>query len=200
MRAYRASGRPAVPEPRVGSHLVAARAVRHAARPREREAQGEVEITAMLDQLAEYNVVARHHVRLRRTRTKLDHLLIAPSGVYVVETKSWLERVELREGGSALRPKERLIVGTRDRTRRADALVKKVVDVRRALGAHMMPVHAVLCVVNGDWPLFPKPIDIHGVTVLWPKELERRVAQLGKLDHSTIDAAAAHLQRALFPR
>ncbi len=55
----------------------------------------------MLDGLAEYHVVARHQVRLRRTRTKLDHLLIAPSGVYVVATEAWTDRVELRDTGSA---------------------------------------------------------------------------------------------------
>ena len=64
--------------------------------------------------------------------------------------------------------------------------MKKSVDVRRALGCALVPVHAVLCVVDGDWPLFPKPIEIHGVTVLWPKELERRVAQLGKLEPAVI--------------
>jgi len=141
----------------------------------------------MLDGLAEYHVVARHEVRFRRTRATLDHLLIAPSGVYVVATEAWAERVERRDTGSALRPKSRLFVGDRDRTRRADALVKHVVAVRRALGAHLVPVHAVICVVDGDWPLFPKVIEIHGVTVLWPKELERRVVQLGKLEPAAID-------------
>ena len=113
--------------------------------------------------------------------------MIAPSGVYVVATEAWAERVERRDTGSALRPKSRLFVGDRDRTRRADALVKHVVEVRRALRAQSVPVHAVVCVVDGDWPLFPKAIEIHGVTVLWPKELERRVVQLGKLGPEAID-------------
>jgi hypothetical protein len=189
-----------VPEPRFGGRLVTARDARQAARPREREIQGDAELTELLDRLAEYHVVARHHLRLRRSRTKLDHLLIAPSGVYVVDSKAWFERVEIRETGSALRPKPRLFAGDRDRTRRADAVMKKTVDVRRALGAHMVPVHAVLCVVDGDWPLFPKPIEINGVTVLWPKELERRVAQLGKLEPDVIAAIAGQLQRDLRTR
>ena len=200
MRAHRAGGRPDVPEPRFGGRLVTARDARQAARPRERAIQGEAEVTELLDRLAEYHVVARHHLRLRRSRTKLDHLLIAPSGVYVVDCQLWIDRVELRETGSALRPKPRLFVGDRDRTRRADTLMKKTVDVRRALGSHMVPVHAVLCVVDGDWPLFPKPIEINGVTVLWPKELERRVAQLGKLEPAVITAVASQLQRELRTR
>ena len=187
MRVHRAGGRPDGAELRFGGHLTTARATPHWARPRIREAPGENEIAVMLDRLAEYHVVARHQVRLRRTRTKLDHLLIAPSGVYVVATEAWAERVERRDTGSALRPKSRLFVGDRDRTRRADALVKHVVEVRRALGAQLVPVHAVVCVVDGDWPLFPKAIEIHGVTVLWPKELERRVVQLGKLGPEAID-------------
>ena len=40
---------------------------------------------------------------------------------------------------------------------------------------------ACLCFVDGDWPLLAKPIEIRGVTVMWPKELERRAEQLGKL-------------------
>jgi hypothetical protein len=185
MRAHRAGGRPDGAELRFGGHLTTARATPHPGRPRMRDAQDEA-IAQMLDGLAEYHVVARHQVRLRRTRTKLDHLLVAPSGVYVVATEVWPARVERRDTGSALRPKSRLFVGDRDRTRRADALVKHVVAVRRALGAHLVPVHAVICVVDGDWPLFPKAIEIHGVTVLWPKELERRVVQLGKLEPEAI--------------
>jgi hypothetical protein len=186
MRVHRAGGRPDGAELRFGGHLTTARATPHAARPRTRDAQGAAEIALMLDGLAEYHVVARHQVRLRRTRTKLDHLVVAPSGVYVVATEAWPARVERRDTGSALRPKSRLFVGDRDRTRRADALVKHVVAVRRALGAHLVPVHAVICVVDADWPLFPEAIEIHGVTVLWPKELERCVVQLGKLEPEAV--------------
>jgi hypothetical protein len=180
--------------------LTAARRSPLAARPRFAEPATDDEITAMLDALEPFHVAGRHHVHVRGHRTRIDHLLVAPSGVYVVDTRTWPARAELRTRGGVLRSKERLYTGTRDRTRAVDALGKKVVAVRHALGAHMVPVHGVLCLLGSDWPLLARAIEIHGVTVVWPKELERRAKQLGKLDAAAIATVAAHLFASVRPR
>ena len=112
----------------------------------------------------------------------------------------WTGRVELRHGVQPPRRNDRLVVAGRDRTRLADRLTKKSVRVRRALGGLVVPVHGVLCFVDGDWPLWAKPIELRGATVMWPKELERRAKQLGKLDGAAIRDIAARLQHSLRPR
>jgi Nuclease-related domain len=164
------------------------------------EPLGTAAVAEMLDGLRAYGVVAWHGARLRRPRTRVDHLVLAPSGVYVVAARAWTGRVELRTAGSELRAKQRLRVGGRDRTRVAHALVKDSVAVRRALGRYMVPVHAVLCIADGDWPLWAKPLELDGISVVWPKELERRVRQLGKLDGGGIDQLATHLTPKLSSR
>jgi Nuclease-related domain len=163
---------------------------------RYRDIVSEHDVADMLDRLAEFGVVTLHGLPLRRRRAVVDHIAVASSGVHVIDTKMWAGRVELKEGGSALKPDERLLVAGRDRTRLATDLVRKVVGVRRALGELMVPIHAALCFVDGDWPLWAKPFEVRGVTVLWPKELERRVAQLGKCEPAEITEIATRLRAA----
>ena len=165
-----------------------------------RAVTGEAQVAELLDGLAEFGVVTLHHRRVKRSRSTINHVVVAPSGVYVVDTRMWTGRVELRHGSNLLRRNDRLVVAGRDRTRLADRLTKKSVGVRRALGGLVVPVHAVLCFVDGDWPLWAKPIELRGATVMWPKELERRAKQLGKLDGAAIRDIAARLQHSLPPR
>ena len=51
-----------------------------------RAVTGEAQVAVLLDRLAEFDVVALHHCRIRRSRSTIDHLVVAPSGVYVVDT------------------------------------------------------------------------------------------------------------------
>jgi hypothetical protein len=158
------------------------------------------DVACMLDSLAPYGVVALHGRRLRRSRSSIDHLAAGPSGVYVVDTLMWAGPVELHEGGSDLRPKDRLLVAGSDRTRLAVAVAKKVAAVRRLLGDPSVPVHGVLCFIDGDWPLWAKPIEVRGITVMWPKELERRVVRLGKGSPTTIATLGEQLSDVTRPR
>jgi Nuclease-related domain len=164
---------------------------------RYRDIVSEQDVADMLDRLGTFGVVTLHGVRLRRRRAIVDHIAVAPSGVYVIDTKMCTGRVELKEGGSELKPDDRLLVAGRDRTRLAADLLRKVSGVRGALGDMMVPVHAALCFIDGDWPLRAKPFDVRGVTVMWSKELERRVAQLGRREAHEIAEIASRLQAAL---
>jgi hypothetical protein len=154
----------------------------------------EQDLADMLDRLTAYGVVTMHRQRVRRSLTRIDHLAVAPSGVYVINARMWAGAVALEVGGSAFRPKDRLRIGTHNRTRHATEVDRKARRVRRALGESIVPVYAVLCFIGGDWPLWATPIEVRGVTVLWPKELERRVAQLGKRERPEIELIAARLR------
>ena len=157
----------------------------------------EQQIEDLLDGLAAFGVVSFHDRRVKRTLLIVDHVVVAPSGIYVVDVRRWSGRIELRERGNVLRRSERLAVAGHDRTRIVDGVVKKASILRRSLGGFQIPVHAVLCFVDGDWPLWARPIDIRGATVMWPKELERRAKQLGRVNVHRVVTIADLLEQSL---
>src|SRR5262249_53224471 len=106
-------------------------------------------------------------------------------------------RVEVHERGGWMQRSERLMVGSHDRTRLADAVVKKASTLRGALRGFQIPVHPVLCFTHGDWPLWARPIEIRGATVMWPKELARRAKQLGRMRAPGLAALAAALEASI---
>jgi hypothetical protein len=154
----------------------------------------EQDLADMLDRLAEFGVVTMHHQRVRRSWTRIDHLAVAPSGVYVINARMWQGSIGLDVGGSTLRPKDRLRIDGHNRTHLATTLARKAGHVRRALGESVVPVYAALCFIGGDWPLWAKPIEIRDVTVMWPRELERRVVQLGRRERPEIELIASRLR------
>lgn len=63
----------------------------------ERGAQGEVEVARALESLPEGWVVLHDLAWPGRSRANLDHVVIGPGGVFVVDAKNWSGRVEVRD-------------------------------------------------------------------------------------------------------
>jgi hypothetical protein len=104
-----------------------------------------------------------HDGRIPRTTANIDHIAIAPSGVFVIDAKRYTGRPHLRVEDGLLRARtEKLIVGTRDCARLVEGASKQMDLVSPALvdsGAGAVPVHGMLCFVEADWPLDGGPID-----------------------------------------
>jgi nuclease-like protein len=162
-----------------------------------RSLTAEPQLVDLLDELATFGVVTFHDRRIRRSLCFIDHVVVAPSGVYAVDARPWSRHVEMRERGHWLQRSERLMVGSRDRTRLANGVVKKASLLRGALRGFQIPVHPVLCFTDGDWPVWARPIEIRGATVMWPMELERRAKQLGRVNPQGLVALAAVLEASL---
>lgn len=62
----------------------------------ERGAQGEVEVARALEALPEEWVVLHDLPWPGRPRANLDHVVVGPGGVFVVDAKNWSGRVEVR--------------------------------------------------------------------------------------------------------
>jgi hypothetical protein len=94
--------------------------------------------------------------RVRGTRGNIDHIVIAPAGVFVVDAKNLKGMVEIRNHGWFWKPDYRLTVGRRDCSALADRMGWQVEAVTAALkGSEAMPaVVPVLCFLQADWPLF----------------------------------------------
>jgi hypothetical protein len=115
--------------------------------------------------------------------------------VYVVAVRRRPGRVEVRDLGGIFVRDEHLFVGGRDRTRLVHTLAKRADAARRILAAPAhVPVHGVLCLVDAEWRLLRRPLEVGGTTVVWPAELSRLLSRFGRLRADEIGALARGLR------
>ena len=128
-------------------------------------------------------------------RANIDHIVVGPAGVFVIDAKKYIGGVERRDVGGLFRVDERLYVNNRDRTGLVDGVLGQVEVVRAALESRFpeVPVHGVLCFVGctWDWPMRPK--QVKGVTALWPKKLPEFVVTTG-IHTPAVRSIAEHLR------
>ncbi|MGO4104772.1 nuclease-related domain-containing protein [Leifsonia sp. YAF41] len=160
-------------------------------------ARGEEILGARLDRLAGGGIHVLHDRRIPLTRANIDHIVVCPSGIFVIDAKKYRDRPTLRGEGGLIRPRvEKLMVGSRDRTNLVGGVRNQVHLVRSALedaGLEGIPVRGVLCFIEADWPLFGGAFTIADVHVLWPRKAAEYVLRPGSVD----DFTARLVQRAL---
>lgn len=160
-------------------------------------AAGEARLGKRLDDLASESIRVLHDRRIPGSRANIDHIAVAPSGVYVIDAKKYKGRPHLKVEGGLLRPRvEKLMVGSRDCTKLVDGVLKQV-DVVRDAGAAEVPIHGILCFVEADWPLIGGAFTTHGVEALWQKRLASKLSADGPLDTATIAALHKRLATTL---
>jgi hypothetical protein len=142
-------------------------------------------------------VIVLHDRCVPRSRANIDHVVIGPSGVFVVDTKRYAgAKIGLRRSGGFLSPsREQLMVRGRDQTKMVEAMAWQVSAVRTALAGSPfadVPIGAVLCFVDGELPLSGK-IDIGEVRIRGPKGSARLVTEEGPLDEAAREQIARHL-------
>lgn len=141
-------------------------------------AVGEERLGAHVDGLASPSLAVLHDRRIARSRANIDHLVITPSGIWVIDAKHYKDRPRPRlviEGG-ILRPRvDKLIVGRRNRTTLVDGMLKQIDVVRGVVGE--LPATGALCFVNADWPLIGGSFITRGVHVLSPQKLSKLLTQ-----------------------
>lgn len=159
---------------RFGGIAVALTDERQSTRAWSTGAAGEELVGSRLDGTASESIRVLHDRRIAGTRANIDHLVITPGGVWVVDAKKYSGRPALRVEGGILRPRvEKLSVGGRDKTKLVEGVQWQVERVQEAAGG--APVIGVLCFVEADWPLFGGAFTVGGVEVLWPKKLTERI-------------------------
>lgn len=157
-------------------------------------AAGEERLGRRLNELASDSFRVLHDRRIPGSRANIDHIVVASSGVYVIDAKKYKGRPHLKVEGGLLRPRiEKLIVGTRDCSNLVDGVLKQV-DIARGVIGDDTPIHGVLCFVEADWPLIGGSFMARGVEALWPKKLYARLKAGGSLPATAI--AEIHLQLA----
>ena len=120
----------------------------------ERGAIGERKLAETLARLP--NAKLLHDRRVPHTRGNLDHIVVAPAGVFVVDAKLYRGLIQIRRVWGLLGGDERLFVGGRNRTHIAENMDWQVAAVQRALSDARFwpppPIVPVVCFVDGEWP------------------------------------------------
>ena len=159
---------------------------------------GEESVGTLLDERTAHGPgIVLHDRRMPRGRGNVDHIAIAPTGVYVIDAKAWQGKVA---APTPLFGRQKLLIDGRDCTSLIDGLDRQVAVVRAALGeAHGdVAVRGVLCFTRAELPLL-RTLTIREHLLLYRKALGKRINQDGPLAPSVIEKVARKLDAALPP-
>lgn len=122
-----------------------------------------------------------------RSSANIDHIAVAASGVYVIDTKRYKGKIEVAK---PLFGRPKLEVAGRDQTKLIEGLTRQVAAVRSALadlGHDGVPLHGCLCFVapagllaGGGLPSL-RTLRIDGYALYSPAKLARRLNGRGPL-------------------
>ena len=144
-------------------------------------------------------VLLMHDRRMPRGRGNIDHLAVAPTGIYVIDAKNVTGKVRV---ASPLLGKPKLTINGRDRTKLIDGLDRQVAAVTDAMaaqgGSPDVPIYGVLCFIKADLPLIGQQ-RIRGHRLLYRRALVRRLKAAGPLEAPDLAAVANHLAAVLPP-
>ena len=188
--------------PRLGRFLLAVFDDPQSTRAWSVGAEGERKLSEMLATIAGDSLRVLHDRRIPGTKANIDHLVMSPKGVFVVDAKRYRDaRPALRVEGGLLRPRtEFLTVGGRDRTALVTGIQKQIALVRKALaGLPEVSVKGVLCFVDADWPFIGAAFTVNDVAVMSPRKLKALLAEPGPLDEEQIADVQWRLHET-FPR
>lgn len=163
--------------------------------------RGESYLGAKLDAVPGATVL--HDRRIPGTKANIDHIAVAPSGIYVIDAKNYTGRIELRSTGPFGLGDKRLYVGRRDCTSLAEKMPRQIDAVRRATAglteSRDVPVIGVLCFVKGDWPLLFPPDRYGEVRIEGEGSTSRLLASPGAVRPEQRSVIARHLALRLPP-
>jgi hypothetical protein len=151
--------------------------------------------------LADVGVVL-HDRAVSGRKWNIDHLVVTPSGVWVIDAKNYKGRIDRRYTGDWGHEDVRVYVGGHDRTKLVSGLSwqkETVQPVLESIGFGDVPIHQVLCFTDSEWSLFTRPFQIDDVWIIWAKRLVKLAREPGPLDDHAIRSIATHLADRLPP-
>jgi hypothetical protein len=168
-------------------------------------AQGAVGERKLAESLASVEGIrVLHDRRVPGSPRNIDHVVVAPAGVFVVDAKRYKGLIRIRDVGWFFRRDERLYVGRRDCTGLAMGMGWQVEAVERALRAAgvdpLPPITPVLCFVDGEWPWFRPPTAYAGVRLEGAISIRELIVASRVLDEATVERLAGVLGPALPPK
>lgn len=164
---------------------------------------GEQRLARFFEKELPKSAVVLHDRRIPGSRANIDHIVVAASGVWVIDAKLYKGKVERRTVGSIWNAQDRVFVGGRDRTKLVHGMARQVEAARRALApdplASEVAVKPAVCFVASEWSLFARPFELSGVAVVWPQKLVERIAAPGPLTATAVARLANRIAVGLPP-
>jgi hypothetical protein len=178
-------------DPSAGGALVALQEDLRHQFVRGRRVDGGEQVAEFLAANLNDDVVVLHDRAAPACRARIDHIAVAPSGVWVIDSKRYRGRVAISR---PLFGRAKLWIGGRNRTKLIDGLSEQVAVVEAVLLAAGpgIPLRGALCFVDTGLPRFGK-LAFDGYLLLYPKGLATRINADGPVDAERIAAVAAEL-------
>lgn len=150
------------------------------------------------------DVAILHDRQMPGASSNIDHIAVAPSGVYVIDTKRYKGKIEVRQPAFGA---TKLKIDGRDQTRLIDGLEGQVAAVEETLAeiAPYAAIHGCLCFVAPDGlfedvglPLL-KTLRVRGYPLYYVRKLVTRLNSDGPLSRSDALTISAQLADRLPP-
>ena len=156
-----------------------------------RGAAGEQRVAAELAKYVRDDVVVLHDRAIRHSQSNIDHIAIAPSGVWVIDAKRYKGKVAVRK---PLFGVASLTIAGRKQTKLIHALSDQVALVDRVLGDVVsgVAVHGALCFIDSELPLLGT-LSLDGFAITAPKPLAKRINAKGSLPRDDVRRLATQL-------
>lgn len=146
-------------------------------------AEGEMALGRMLDAVP--SGWALHDRGIPGSPANIDHVVVVPSGVFVIDAKLY--------AGKLTKSRGQLYVGGRSKATLIEGSHKQIELVSAQLqGEPAAQVRGVLCFVRGTFETYP-PFTVGGVTVHSVGTLRRKLTKDGPLSFSDRQRIAGHL-------
>ena len=143
--------------------------------------------------------------RVPDTASNIDHIVVASSGVWIIDSKKWRGKIEYKSL-TAASGNYRLFVNGDDRTDEVDKIYGQVIPVAQVIGDRSVPIKAALCFIDGDWKasivlrdLFKKPYKHDRVLISPPRLLVKMIQREGPLVDQDVQRIGALLDLRLRP-
>lgn len=136
-------------------------------------AGGEERVAAVLAERLASDTVVLHDRRIPGSKANIDHIAVARSGIWVIDTKRYTGKVAV---SAPLLGQAKLTINGRDQSKLIDGLDRQVQLVRAAaeVVAPGALVHGALCIVQADLPLLGTTT-FRGYPLLYPRALAKRI-------------------------
>lgn len=143
--------------------------------------------------------------RVPGTKSNIDHVVVASSGVWIIDSKLWKGRFEYK-APSQTSVDTRLYVDGKDRTSVVEAMYALVIPVAQAIQDRAVPVNPALVFVYGDWSIaalprliVSRPYQHLGVWITPPRILTKMINHPGPLDIEAVKQLARKLDLVVVP-
>ncbi len=156
-----------------------------------RGARGEERVAKLLARHLDPTAIVLHDRGIPGRRANIDHIVIAASGVWVIDAKCYKGKAVVSR---PLFGQAKLTIAGRDRSKLIDELAKQVARVNSVLREHAcdLPVHGALCFVDTELPMLGT-LTLNDFPMLHAKSLAKRINAAGPVAPDDVRAVGAEL-------